>query len=193
MRQKAREDSLGARGRDKIRCSAQKLEDLARELVVKEGGRAAFLGYQPQGAKRPFPAAVCVSVNDEVVHGIPNAYPPRIFKEGDIVSIDFGFSYKGMITDAALTVPVGTVSAAAKETYLANQESPSRRHQGRQGRQNDRRHRRGRGGNRQENNFGIIDILSGHGVGKKFHEIPTCEFRREGRRRKTCLWNDHSH
>jgi len=64
---------------------AVELENRARELIVKGGDKAAFLNYKPYGAKRPFPAALCVSVNDEVVHGIPNE-GDKILKEGDIVT-----------------------------------------------------------------------------------------------------------
>lgn len=91
--------------------------DLDREgdkLVREHGDAPAFFNYTPYGAKRPYPASICVSVNDEVVHGIPNENP-KIFKEGDIVSIDTGLVHKGMIVDSAITVPVGKVSSEAQE------------------------------------------------------------------------------
>src|SRR5262249_48765738 len=84
---------------------SHELESRARILIEEAGGKASFLNYTPSGAKRPYPAALCVSVNDEVVHGIPNE-KDKILKEGDIVSIDLGLTYEGLITDAALTVPV---------------------------------------------------------------------------------------
>src|SRR5689334_12402743 len=65
------------------------LEDRARELIQAGGDKAAFLDYTPYGAKRPYPAALCVSVNDEVVHGIPNE-GEKVLKEGDVVSLDLG-------------------------------------------------------------------------------------------------------
>ncbi|MEX2013370.1 MAG: type I methionyl aminopeptidase [Parcubacteria group bacterium] len=88
--------------------SALKLEEEARRLTKEGGDEPAFLGYRPQGAKRPFPAALCVSVNDEIVHGIPNE-AEKIVKEGDIVSLDLGLLHRGLITDAAITVPVGVI------------------------------------------------------------------------------------
>ncbi len=71
--------------------TTQALEDEARKLIAEggSGDTAAFLDYQPAGADRPFPAALCVSVNDEIVHGIPNE-KTRVLKEGDVVSLDLG-------------------------------------------------------------------------------------------------------
>src|SRR4051812_24550427 len=69
--------------------STKDLDDKAAELIALGGDTAAFLGYQPYGAKRPFPASLCVSVNDAVVHGIPNEVPYTL-KEGDIVTLDLG-------------------------------------------------------------------------------------------------------
>ena len=89
--------------------STKALEEESRRLIAEGGDTAAFLNYQPNGADRPFPASLCVSINDEVVHGIPNE-KEKILKEGDIVSIDLGLIHKGMITDAAITVPVGEIS-----------------------------------------------------------------------------------
>ncbi len=66
----------------------------------------AFLGYAPEGAKRPFPGALCISINEEVVHGIPNENP-KILKDGDVVVLDMGLRYKDMYTDSAITCIVG--------------------------------------------------------------------------------------
>ena len=84
------------------------LDTIAEKLIRDGGDLPPFLNYTPHGARAPFPAALCVSVNDEIVHGIPSK--ERVLKEGDIVSIDLGVSHNGMITDAALTVAVGEVS-----------------------------------------------------------------------------------
>ncbi len=89
------------------------LEEEAMRLIKSLGDEPAFLGYQPQGAKRPYPAALCVSINDEIVHGIPNE-AERIIKEGDIVSLDLGLKHKGLITDSAITVPAGAVDDEAR-------------------------------------------------------------------------------
>ncbi len=80
--------------------------DLAAEKMIRdEGAIPAFLNYKPSGAKFPFPAALCISVNDEVVHGIPSE--EHVLKDGDIVSLDLGLSYNGYFVDSARTQFVG--------------------------------------------------------------------------------------
>lgn len=86
--------------------STKDLSEIAKTELRKLGGQPTFLGYQG------FPDVICISINDEVVHGIPG--PKRIIEAGDLVSLDFGVTYKGMITDSAVTVSVG-------ETTLENQ------------------------------------------------------------------------
>jgi len=84
------------------------------EKIIREGGDVpAFLDYQPDGAPRPYPASICISVNEEIVHGIPNE-GGRLLREGDIVTLDAGLTHKGMIVDAAITVPVGEVTSELK-------------------------------------------------------------------------------
>jgi len=85
----------------------QELEDLARKLIKEQGDEPAFLGYKPAGSRQAYPAALCVSVNNEIVHGIPSN---RELKEGDVVSLDSGLIHDGLYTDMAITVPVGQVS-----------------------------------------------------------------------------------
>lgn len=84
------------------------LEEEASRLIREYGDKPAFLGYQPRGARVPYPAVLCVSINDEIVHGIPNV-KERIIREGDIVSIDLGLIHNGLITDSAITVPAGKI------------------------------------------------------------------------------------
>ncbi len=82
------------------------LDRLAEARARARGAEPAFLGYHG------YPASVCISVNDEVVHGIPS--PRRVLQEGDIVGLDFGVVLKGWYGDSAVTVPVGRVSEAAR-------------------------------------------------------------------------------
>jgi methionyl aminopeptidase len=82
------------------------LENLARKLTAEAGAVPAFLGYKPHGATRAYPAALCLSVNDVVVHGIPNEQP-FVIKAGDLVTLDMGISYKHRIVDSAITVAAG--------------------------------------------------------------------------------------
>ncbi len=91
------------------KISTQDIENKARVLIKEVGGMSATLNYTPSGASRPFPAATCVSINNEIVHGIPNE-DPKILQEGDIVSIDCLLKYKGLITDSCITVGVGKIS-----------------------------------------------------------------------------------
>ncbi|MDP2651142.1 MAG: type I methionyl aminopeptidase [bacterium] len=147
------------------------LETEARRLIKEGGDRPAFLGYTPSRAKRAFPAALCVSVNNEIVHGIPNE-KPRVLHEGDIVSLDLGLVHKGLITDAAITVPVGAVDdearrlievaeGALKEGIKAAQPGA----------------RIGDIGYAismfvKQTNFTLAENLAGHGVGYAVHEEP---------------------
>jgi methionyl aminopeptidase len=94
--------------------ATRELDKIARDLIEKAGAKPAFLGY------RGFPATLCISVNDQVVHGIPG---PRKLKEGDIVSLDLGAIVDGYYGDAARTVGVGKVSAEAQALMKATEES----------------------------------------------------------------------
>src|SRR5215813_6139590 len=86
------------------------LDRIAEDLIHKKKARPAFKGY------RGFPACLCISVNEEVVHGIPS--PKRVLKRGDVVGLDFGVVYDGYYGDSAMTVPIGEVSPAV--TNLLN-------------------------------------------------------------------------
>ncbi|MEX0910366.1 MAG: type I methionyl aminopeptidase [Candidatus Paceibacterota bacterium] len=100
--------------------STASLDALAQEMIKELGDKPAFLNYRPAGVKKPYPAALCVSVNDEIVHGIPGA---RVLQEGDLVTIDLGLKHDGLITDSAITVPVGRVSPEAISLMTATEES----------------------------------------------------------------------
>jgi methionyl aminopeptidase len=90
------------------------LDDAAQEMCRRRGVEPAFKGY------RGYPRSICISVNEEVVHGIPG---PRRLKEGDLVSLDFGVKYDGYYGDAALTVGVGEVSPQARQLMEATEKS----------------------------------------------------------------------
>jgi methionyl aminopeptidase len=84
--------------------TAQELDQMARNLCTKNNVIPAFLNYKPAGAALPFPAALCISVNDEIVHGLPSE---RILANGDMVTLDMGIIYKKMVLDSATTIIVG--------------------------------------------------------------------------------------
>ncbi|MBU0479767.1 MAG: type I methionyl aminopeptidase [Proteobacteria bacterium] len=142
-----------------------RLDIWAEEFARKKGGEPAFKGY------RGFPGSLCVSLNEEVVHGIPSERV--ILKEGDILSIDFGVKFRGFYGDAAITVPVGNVSPLKEElirvTRVALEKAVSQV----------------RVGNRVNdisaaveqyvetaNNFSVVRQFVGHGIGSQLHEPP---------------------
>src|SRR5262245_15132579 len=98
------------RSRVRAGISTAELDALAEELTLKRGARPAFKGYTVAG--RVYPASICISINDEVVHGIPSER--RVLRDGDIVGLDFGVCFHGYFGDSAMTVPVGHVSAEAE-------------------------------------------------------------------------------
>lgn len=147
------------------------LENRAKELIAEGGDKSAFLNFKPHGAKRPYPATLCISVNDEVVHGIPNENI-KTLKEGDIVSIDLGLIHKGLFTDAAVTVPVGKVSKelaqlieiTKKALFAGISAVKDGRKTGDVGQVISRL--------ASEYKYGVVEELAGHGVGYSVHEDP---------------------
>jgi len=98
------------------------LDNLAEKLIREGGDEPSFLGYTPEGASRPYPATLCVSVNDEIVHGIPNE-GNRVLKEGDIVGLDLGLKHNGLFLDTAITVGVGEISKADQKLINITKEA----------------------------------------------------------------------
>lgn len=152
---------------DKIQSgmSTQDLDDIAADELKKLGGKPSFLGYQG------FPKTICISVNDQVVHGIPNK--EKIIAEGDIVGLDFGVTYNGMITDSAVSVIVGKPKQKGHITLL--QDTENAMHAGIQAVHDQVR--TGDIGHAIESSlkhrpYGIVRDLVGHGVGHEVHEDP---------------------
>lgn len=152
--------------------STYELDKYAEKLIKDMGDMPAFLHYHPQGADYPYPASLCVSVNEEVVHGIPKK--DKILKEGDIISIDCGVNHKGLFTDMAMTVAVGEIDEASKKLLEVTERALMVGIDA------------ARVGNRigdigyviqsyvqsQKTKYGIVEVLSGHGVGVAIHEDP---------------------
>ncbi len=149
--------------------STLELDTLARDLIAQNGDEASFLHYQPAGAPAPYPAALCVSVNDEVVHGIPGE---RALQNGDIVTVDLGLKHGGLFTDMAITVPVGEVSPEALALIKATEEALAAGiAAARPG------ERVGAIGSAvqavaKQGKYGVVRDLAGHGVGYAVHEEP---------------------
>lgn len=99
--------------REKARpgVSTVELDVIAEEIITRRQATPAFKGY-PHNGRNDFPASICTSINEEIVHGIPS--PRRILKEGDILSVDVGAIYKGFYGDAALTLAIGEIDAEAQ-------------------------------------------------------------------------------
>ncbi|MGW5275726.1 type I methionyl aminopeptidase [Streptomyces sp. NPDC004044] len=101
-----------------VGVSLQELDEAARTVLTKAGARSPFLGYQPSFAPTPFPAVICTSVNDAIVHGVPSGYRLR---DGDLVSIDCGAELDGWTGDAAISFTVGTPRPADVDLINATQ------------------------------------------------------------------------
>lgn len=101
--------------------STADLDQLAEDTIRAGGDVPAFLNYTPDGAERPFPATLCISVNDEIVHGIPRE--DCILKDGDIVSLDLGLVHEGMTTDSARTVAVGGIEKDSQKLLDTTRQS----------------------------------------------------------------------
>lgn len=146
------------------------IDDRAVELIEQHGLEPMTLGYQPRFAPRPYPAATCVSINDVVVHGIPNEHPTT-FQDGDVVSIDLVIGYEGMVLDSARTVGCGTLSGDAKQLLEVTRAAL------------DAGIAAARPGARVRaigaaieqvvpKEFAIVEDMCGHGVGYELHEEP---------------------
>ena len=148
--------------------TTDELDRVAEDLTRKKGAVPAFKGYEVAG--RVFPASLCVSINDEVVHGIPS--PNRVLREGDIIGLDFGVKYRGFYGDAAVTVPVGAVSAEAAELMRTTREALEA------GIQEARPGRRigdvsaAIQAAAERRSFAIVRDFVGHGIGRRLHEDP---------------------
>ncbi len=157
--------------RDKVApgVTTIELDHLAEDLIRKSDGAPSFKNYQTEGTKMAYPATLCVSVNDEVVHGIPGA---RVLAEGDIVGLDIGMQYEGIFTDTAITVPVGNISDEKKKLL----EVTRRALEVGIATVRDGAHIGDIGAAIQEyvesEGFGVVRELVGHGVGDRVHEDP---------------------
>lgn len=144
-------------------CTTAELNEFAAELIKRHGGKSPFLGY------RQYPGHICVSVNDEVVHGIPSN---RRVQYGDIVSLDIGIILDGFVGDNATTVPVGVVDARTQALLQATEQALYAGIS------------MARAGNRvgdishaiqatvEARGFSAVREFVGHGIGRKMHEEP---------------------
>ncbi len=150
--------------------SSLELDRYAFELIEKFGDKPAFLNYQPKGVSFPYPFSTCLSLNDEIVHGLPKE--EKKLKDGDIVGIDIGLIHRGLYLDNAITVPIGRVDRIGLEMIAVSKEALNIGI------------KEAKVGNKtgdigyaienyvKEFGFGLVKDLAGHGVGYAVHEEP---------------------
>ncbi len=150
--------------------STLSIDDRAMELTEEFGVQPILLGYHPSFADIPYPAAVCISVNNCVQHGIPSE--DLILEEGDVVNIDMSISHKGMVVDSGLTVGVGEIDEEARRLLACTQEALALGI------------KQAKPGNHigdissaiqklvESRGFSVVEVLCGHGVGYAVHEEP---------------------
>lgn len=144
--------------------TTQDLDDVAFAVLQKYNAVSAFLGY------RGYPANICASVNDELVHGIPS--PNRVLAEGDVISVDVGSQYRGFVGDSAWTYAVGAISEDAQELMRVTEASLYAGIE--QARPGNKVVDVSRAVQRvvEEHGFYIVREYTGHGVGRQMHEPP---------------------
>lgn len=147
----------------KAGVTTAELDSRAEKLIRDKGGEPVFLGY------RGYRHATCISINDEIVHGIPGE---RVVKEGDIVSVDVGVRINGYCGDSAATFPVGKISAKVEKLLRVGRESlKAAIKQARAGRHlGDISHAVET--HAEKNGFSVVRDLYGHGIGRDLHEDP---------------------
>ncbi len=144
------------------------LDSLVAEHIKRQGGTSPFLGYAPPGMT-PYPASICTSVNEVVVHGIPG---PRVLQEGDIVSVDIGVTLDGYVGDSAWSYPVGRVAPHASALlevaeqclWAALKEARANQRLGDLGAAIQ--------GHAKRHGYGVLREFGSHGVGRRMHEDP---------------------
>jgi methionyl aminopeptidase len=153
----------GLRHRCKAGVLTSDLDQFAEEKTIQQGAEPAFKGY------RGFPRALCTSINQQVVHGIPGNYE---LKDGDIIGLDFGVLYKGYFGDAAITVPIGGIVSETEKLlrvtqeclYLGIEQMVPENHLSDLSRAIQV--------HAELNGFSLVREFGGHGIGKSLHEDP---------------------
>ncbi|HUX35517.1 MAG TPA: type I methionyl aminopeptidase [Candidatus Paceibacterota bacterium] len=153
----------------KAGITTNELDAIAYKMIKDAGCKPAFLNYRPRGAKKGYPATACISVNEDVVHGIPSDY---VINDGDIVKIDLGLIHKGFYSDAAVTVGIGAIGIKNRKLIETTKKAM------------ELGIKEARPGNTvgdigyaiehhvKSNGFSIVDLLTGHGIGRSLHEEP---------------------
>ena len=153
----------------RIGVTTKELDAIAYKMILRAGAKPAFLNYRPVGAIHGYPATLCASVNDGVVHGLPSK---RALQEGDILKLDLGLRYKGFYCDAAVSVGIGKIDTETKNLMKVTETALAAGI------------REARVGKTlgdigfaietiaKKNGFSVAEGLTGHGIGKALHEDP---------------------
>lgn len=161
---------LELQGQVKPGISTGEIDKISSELIRKKGAKSAFKGYQIRSGVTPFPATICISLNNEIVHGIPSTQ--RIIREGDVVSLDFGVIYKDFYGDAAVTFYLGEAAGQIQRLIQATADAL------------EAGISQAKVGNRlgdisaavqervERDGFSVVRDFVGHGVGRRLHEDP---------------------
>ncbi len=144
--------------------STWEIDQFAENLILKLGGETVFKGYHG------FPATTCISVNEEVVHGIPKK--EKIIKEGDVITVDCGVNYKGLITDSAITVGVGKIDVKLEKLINTAYKALEKGIQTAKPGIRTTEISKAIESVVNKEGYGIVEDLSGHGVGLQLHEDP---------------------
>jgi methionyl aminopeptidase len=152
------------KGMSKPGITTMDLEEKAKKLTKSSGAKPAFLGY------RGYPHYLCVSVNEEVVHGMPSK--KRELKEGDIVSIDFGLIYEEFFGDSAISFNIGNISEEARKLLGVTEEALKRAIQAVKVNNRLSDIARAVESHAEANDFSVVKQFVGHGIGRALHEDP---------------------
>jgi len=153
----------------RIGVTTKELDAIAYKMILRAGATPAFLNYRPTGVRQGYPATLCASVNDGVVHGLPSK---RVLQERDVLKLDLGLRYKGFYCDAAISVGIGKISDEAKNLMKATEvalaagvsEARSGKTLGDIGFAVENV--------AKKNGFSVAEGLTGHGIGRGLHEDP---------------------
>ncbi len=145
------------------------IDEMSEKLMLEIGAIPIFKGYGGESG-HPFPATLCTSLNEEVVHGIPSKQ--RIIKEGDLVKLDIGMRYEGMVSDMARTIKIGTVSPLAEKLTRITEECLDKGIKTLRPGAHIFDYARAVQEHAESNGFSVVRDLVGHGVGRELHEDP---------------------
>ena len=157
------------------------IDKWVQDWIKKAGGKPVFLGYCPK--KKPYPAAICISINEEVIHGIPSK---RRIREGDLISLDCGIDYGGFISDQAVSIEAGKVSGDVKKLNKVTNECLYRGIEAVKAGDRLLQIARAVEKHAQSGGYGIVEEYCGHGVGLALHEDPHVRNYPHGANPKMC-------